>query len=137
MSYLLDTNVVSELRKEKRASPKVLAWYGSIDQTEVFLSVLTLGEIRRGVESIRRSDLQTARHLESWLKGLTQRHAMRILPISLEIADRWGRLCLTQLLPPIDGLLASTALCHDLSIVTRNVADVKRAGVHVINPFED
>ena len=136
MAYLLDTNILSELRKRHRADPSVLAWFKGVIDAEIFLSVLVLGEIRRGIELRRKNDPQAALDLERWLKGLVQQYTSRLLPITLEIADRWGQLGLSQPLPSIDGLLAATALQHDLTLVTRNVADVARTGVHVLNPFE-
>lgn len=135
MAYLLDTNVFSELRKNERAAPAVTAWFGGVEETEVFLSVIVAGELRRGVELRRRHDPRTAFYLDEWLAGLINRHQSRILPVNLEVADLWGRLCLNQPLPKIDGLLAATALHHDLVLVTRNVADMARSGVRVLNPF--
>ena len=136
MAYLLDTNVLSELRKRHRAAPAVMAWFEGISDRDIFLSVLVLGEIRRGIEIRRKNDPQAALDLERWLKGLIQQYTLRILPITLEIADRWGLLGLSRPLPPVDGLLAATALQHDLTLVTRNVADVERTGAHVLNPFD-
>ena len=136
MAYLLDTNILSELRKDERADPNVLAWYKDVLETEVFLSVLVLGEIRAGIELRRRHDPQAAQHINRWLASVIQRHLPRILLVDLEVADQWGRLCLTQPLPKIDGLLAATAMCHGLTLVTRNVADVARTGVDVFNPFK-
>ena len=135
MAYLLDTNVLAELRKKERAHPAVVAWFAGVDDAEIFLSVLGVGEIRRGIEWRRQRDPETARHLERWLRGLTQRYAAQILPISLEIAERWGQSSLDQPVPSVDGLLAATALHHDLVLVTRNVADVERTGVRILNPF--
>ena len=136
MAYLLDTNILSELRKRQRATPSVIAWFEGVADADIFLSVLVLGEIRRGFELRRKNDPQAALDLERWLKGLIQQYTSHILPISLEIADRWGQLGLSQPLPSIDGLLAATALQHELTLVTRNVADVERTGVHVLNPFD-
>ena len=112
-----------------------MAWFESVLDADIFLSVLVLGEVRRGIELCRRTDPQAAIALERWLKGLIQQYTARILPISLEIAERWGQLGLAQPLPSIDGLLAATALQHDLTLVTRNIADVERTGVQVLNPF--
>ena len=103
---------------------------------ERFVSVLTLGELRRGTEKVRRHDPHTAFHLERWLQVIVREYASGILPVSLEVADLWGRLCPEQPLPAADGLLAAAALHHDLTLVTRNVADVERSGVRVLNPFE-
>jgi hypothetical protein len=135
MGFLLDTNVVSELRKRRRTDPGVRDWFARIDEREIFMSVLVLGEIRRGVELLRRRDTAAAARLNRWLHGLQRRYADRILPVTREICDRWGSLSPEQPLSPIDGLLAATALHHRLTLVTRNVADVERAGVEVLNPF--
>ena len=136
MSYLLDTNVFSELRKGPRGAPMVLAWNRFTRSEVKFISVLTLGELRRGAENIRRRDPHSAVHLERWVYTVIREYTDRILPVGLEVADLWGRLCLNQPLPPVDGLLAATALHHDLTLVTRNVADVARSGARVFNPFE-
>jgi predicted nucleic acid-binding protein len=134
MAYLLDTCVISELRRP-RCDPGVSAWMANIQPDEAYLSVLTLGEIRRGIELHRPKDPKAAGTLERWLLGLESHYADRILPITAAIADRWGRLSLSQPLPISDGLIAATALEHKLTVVTRNVTDFKRSGVNPINPF--
>ncbi len=134
MAYLLDTCVLSELRKS-RCNPGVSSWMSGIRPDEAFLSVLTLGEIRRGIEMHRLKNPTGAGNLESWLLGLETHYADRVLPISVAVADRWGRLGLKQRLPVTDGLLAATALEHKLSVVTRNTADFRRSGVSLLNPF--
>ncbi len=106
-----------------------------IQPDEVFLSVITLGEIRRGIELHRAKDTKAAGAIERWLLGLESHYAERILPISSAIAERWGRLCLNQPLPVSDGLIAATGLEHKLTIVTRNVFDFERSGVNTLNPF--
>ena len=133
--FLLDTNVVSELRKGQRCNAGVHQWVSEVAPEELFLSVLVVGELRSGVERIRRKDAAAARALDAWLRRLEHAYQDHILPVTLEICDRWGRLGLEQPLSPIDGLLAATALQHDLALVTRNVADVARSGVDVLNPF--
>ncbi len=135
MSWLLDTNVISELRKGARAAPGVVRW-ASGRHDDVWLSVLTLGEIRSGIERKRRKDEVTARHLEVWLHGLLQGFSSRILPIDSRVAEVWGTLNVPNPRPTVDALLAATALVHDLTLVTRNVADVEGTGVKVFNPFE-
>ena len=134
MAYLLDTCVISELRKP-HCDPSVATWMAGIQPDEVFLSVITLGEIRRGIELHRAKDTKAAGALERWLLGLESHYAERILPISSAIAERWGRLCLNQPLPVSDGLIAATGLEHRLTIVTRNVFDFERSGVNTLNPF--
>jgi len=137
MAYLLDTNVVSEIRKRERCHPKVRRWFATIEDDAIFLSVLVVGEIRHGIELIRRRDEIAARALDRWLKGLERRFEDRILPVTAEICERWGRIGLDQPLPPIDGLLAATALHHDLTLVTRNTAHAVRSGADVLNPFTE
>lgn len=133
--YLVDTNVLSELRRPKR-SPSVVAWFSSVSPDDLYLSVLTLGELRQGIESMRRKDLTAANALERWFNGICTDFSEKLLPVDAAIAERWGRLSQEQPIPSIDGLLAATAAVHDLTIVTRNVADFERSGIALINPFE-
>jgi toxin FitB len=135
LSYLLDTNVISELRKGEQANPHVSSWFAGLADEEIYLSVLTIGEIRRGVESVRRRDPDSATVLDSWLARLSEVHRDRILPINRPIAEEWGRMNAPDPLPVVDGLLAATAKVMGLTLVTRNVADVERAGVELLNPF--
>lgn len=135
MGYLVDTNVLSELRKKTRCDPHVSVWLASVAPDELFVSVLSLGEIRRGIELVRNRDPASARALDQWLNGLEAHYADRLLPITAAIADRWGRLCLDQPLPVSDGLLAATGIEHKLTIVTRNTDDFARSGVNTLNPF--
>jgi len=135
LSYLLDTNVISELRKGERADPKVSSWFGGLADEEIYLSVLTIGEIRRGVESVRRRDSDSAAALDSWLARLSEVYRDRILPIDRAVAEEWGRMNVPDPLPVIDGLLAATAKVVGLTLVTRNVTDVERAGAEHLNPF--
>ena len=135
--YLLDTNVVSELRKGKRADPKVQTWFQKIKEGEAFLSVLALGEIRSGIERIRQTDPPQAKALDRWLKGLEEAYSEHFIPVTTAIADRWGHLNALSPVSVIDGLMAATALEEDLTLVTRNVHDVARKGVKVINPFDE
>ena len=136
MTFLLDTNVVSEVRKGVRADRRVMGWLEEVDADDLRLSVLVLGELRQGVERLRSRDVVSARHLDRWLHGLAERYAGRILPIDEPVAQLWGRLNVPDPLPAVDGLLAATALVHDLTLVTRNTRDVARTGVRVLNPFE-
>ena len=134
MAYLLDTCVLSELRKPS-CNPGVSTWIARLQPHEAFLSVLTLGEIRRGIELQRRKSPAAAAVLERWLNGLEAHYGDRILPISAAVADTWGRLAPHQPLPVSDGLIAATALAHKLTVVTRNVPDFRRSGVNLLNPF--
>ena len=138
--FLLDTNVVSELVKPK-PEPKVTGWIDAVHEDLLHLSVLTLGEIRKGIASLR--DASRRVRLEVWLDSdLVQRFADRILPIDQLVADRWGRLAAEAAvakspLPVIDGLLAATALHYNLTLVTRNIKDVSVTGVPFFNPWMD
>lgn len=135
MAYLLDTNVVSELRKP-RPHPAVAAWHARHTGAEAYISSLVVGEIRQGIERIRPRDPQRAEALERWLTGLLSAYRSRILPVTVEIAQEWGRMNAAVRPPVVDGLMAATAKVHRLTLVTRNVADVARTGVPVVNPFE-
>lgn len=135
MNCLIDTNVISELRKGDRADRNVASWFAGLADEEVFLSALTLGEIRRGIESIRRRDPKSAAALESWLGRIADQHRNRILPVDRAIAEEWGRMNVPDPLPVIDGLLAATASVLGLTLATRNTADIARTGVSCLNPF--
>lgn len=136
MNYLVDTNVVSELRKGERADPLVIDWFRQRRPQDVFLSVLTVGELRRGVRRIQRRDSRAARVLEAWLDGILNRFRDRVLDVDLAVAERWGRLGVPDPLPDVDGLIAATALVHDLVVVTRNVKHIAPTGARHFNPFE-
>jgi hypothetical protein len=133
--YLLDTNVVSELRKGERADPGVRAWFERHRDDELWLSALVVGELRRGVELLRRRDPRTGELLSDWLQTVTGEFGDRILPVTTEVCERWALLSVPDPRTVIDGLLAATALEHDLALVTRNVSDVERAGAPMENPF--
>lgn len=135
MKYLVDTNVISEIRKGNRCNPGVAAWYATVVDEDLCLSVLVLGEIRKGVELRRTRDPQQAQVLEAWLDTVTEAFDERALPIEPAIADEWGRLNAMRPIPVIDGLLAATAKVHGLTLVTRNEADVAGLGAAVLNPF--
>jgi predicted nucleic acid-binding protein len=135
VSFLLDTNVISEASK-KRPNPKVMGWLQSVPSTDLFLSVIALGEIRKGIELKRSASPEDASRLEAWLEVLTLRYRSRILVFDEPVADRWGRLMAVHpRLPVEDGQLAATALHHDLTLVTRNLRDVAPTGVPHLDPF--
>ena len=136
MGFLIDTNVLSELRKGQRACPHVTAWYASVAEEDIYLSVLVVGEIRRGIENLRRRDAVSATRLGIWLQQVEAEHGDRILPISRDVAARWGQVSCPDPLPVVDALLAATALVHGHTLVTRNTKDVARTGVALLNPFE-
>ena len=134
MKWLVDTNVLSELRKGARCNPRVAAWAAAAAAESLFTSVLVLGEIRRGIERIRRTDPAQARILARWLEQVRRAFAGRILEVTEQVAEEWGRLDVPDPRPAIDGLLAATARVNGLTLVTRNAADF--SGVAVLNPFE-
>src|SRR5207249_3825768 len=109
----------------------------SVADEEMYLSVLVVGEIRRGIDVIRRRDARKAAALEHWLRRLIVDHGERLLPIDLAIADEWGRLSAARSSPVIDTLLAATARVHGLTLATRNVRDIAWTGVSFVNPFEE
>ena len=135
MSFLIDTGVVAELRKGRRANAKVRQWFRSVHDGAIYLSVLVIGELREGIEDLRRRDAPAAAKLERWLQELVQRHTDRIVGVDASIADRWGRLNVPDPISVVDGLLAATALVHAFTLVTGNVRDIERTGVRFVNPF--
>ncbi|MFK4484991.1 type II toxin-antitoxin system VapC family toxin [Bradyrhizobium sp. USDA 336] len=132
--YLIDTNVVSEAR---RGSPEATGWLRSVDPASVHLSTLTLGEIMRGIALKQKSDPKAAGHLAEWLRKLRHDHADRILAVTDQISVEWGRIAAIRPRGDIDGLIAATAIVHDLILVTRNVGDFEDTGATVINPWDD
>lgn len=136
--YLIDTNVISESRKGTRANAGVRDFFKRIvsDQSQVFLSVVTVGELRRGVELIRhRGDAAQANRLERWLQQLLRHYEDYILDVDLDIAQLWGRLRVPHYENALDKLIAATALIHNLMVVTRNHDDFAKTGVRVFDPF--
>lgn len=135
MTYLLDTNVISELRK-RHPDAHVLGWYETVTSGEIFISALTIGEIRLGIERLRREDSTQADLLEQWLRGLHATYGDHIISVDTDVADEWGRLNVPDPLPVIDGLLAASAKIRGWTLVTRNTADLARSGVLLLNPFD-
>ena len=136
MSYLLDTNVVCETFR-RRPEPRVTQWLEAVSSDELYLSVLTLGEVRKGIEHLAATPRKSK--LLAWLEHeLPRWFGERMLPIDANVADRWGYLMAAAgaAVPAIDGLIAATALTHNLKVVTRNVADFRLPGVEVINPWK-
>lgn len=136
MSYLLDANVVSELARA-RPEPAVLDWISAVSDDSLFLSVLTIGELRKGVEALPKGAKRES--LRLWLEtDLAEWFGERLLPVDEAVADRWGRLLAAAKATPaaVDSLLAATALRHDLRLVTRNVADFDFPGLEVVNPWK-
>jgi len=135
VSFLIDTNIISELRKGERCDPGVAAWWTEVAEDDLWLSALVLGEIRKGVELARRRDPQKAEALEAWLGDVVAGFGDRILPVDTAVAEEWGRMNAIRPAPVIDALLAATARANGLTLVTRNTADVAELGADVLNPF--
>ena len=134
MSFLLDTNVISEAHRQSPDS-KVRVWLASVPEPELYLSVLVVGEIRQGIERLRRRDPAQAAPYESWLSSLLHGFADRLVPVTAEVCQEWGRLNVPDPLPVVDGLMAATAKVRDWTFVTRDVSDLARTGVRLLNPF--
>ena len=138
--YLVDTNVISEARKKSKANTGVRAFFKQAikDETWIFISVVTVGELRRGVESIRyRGDVRQANQLEKWLEVLMAEYQDHILDINQDIAQLWGRLRAPHPENALDKQIAATALIYELTVVTRNHKDFVKTGVRVLNPFTE
>jgi toxin FitB len=135
VKFLVDTNIISEIRKRDRAHPNVARWVAGTPVEEIGTSVIVLAEIRRGIELKRRHDPEQAKSLDRWFSRMRTGLGDRVLPIDEPIAEAWARLSIPNPLPLIDGLLAATAKVHGLTLVTRNVADIARAGVSYLDPF--
>lgn len=136
--YLIDTNVISELRKKDKAHPGVVAFFlkAASQNESLYLSVVTVGELRRGVELIRRrGDSPQADLLEAWLQATLEDFAERILSFDIDAAQVWGRLRVPDPAHELDKQIAATALVNDLTVVTRNTADFANTGVRLMNPF--
>lgn len=134
--YLVDTNVISELRKGDRANPGVRAFFSALADEDIYLAVQTIGELRRGVDSIRRrGDGPQAQRLEDWLETLLAGYTDRILGFDLDCAQVWGALMSPHPQHPIDKQITAIALIHGLAVVTRNTVDFRHAGLRVVNPF--
>ena len=132
MSYLLDTCVVSEARRNSAAA---VAWLSAVNPDAVFLSVVTLGEIAKGIATRQRTDPIAAAALDGWFNGSRRGYADRILAIDDVVAMAWGHLMAQRRLPVADGLIAATARVHNLALVTRNVADFSDTGLSLVNPW--
>jgi len=137
VNVLVDTNVISELKRGKRAAPRVLAWFNTLLPENLFTSVVVLGELRRGIELVARRDRTQAETLEQWYVLVRERLGNRVLAIDEPIMALWARISAPDMLPAYDGLIAATALYHGLIIATRDTDDFRHAGVQVINPWTE
>ncbi len=135
MSFLLDTNVISEPRR-KRPDTKVMSWLKHMESTALSISVLTLGEIAKGAAQCAEHDRAQAETIYRWLALVRSNYADRTIPVESAIAETWGRLAAKRPMPVIDGLLAATALVRGLTLVTRNVRDFADVGISVFNPWD-
>lgn len=133
--FLIDTNVVSEIRKA-RPDPGVISWFDGVPESSIHVSVLVIGEIRAGIERLRRRDAASADVYDVWLTTLRDDYRDRIIGIDKAVAECWGTLNVPNPVAVVDGLMAATALVHRMTLVTRNVADVARTGADLVNPFD-
>jgi predicted nucleic acid-binding protein len=134
LSFLLDTNAISEIRRNR--DPRVRAWSAVVDDADLYLSVMTLGEIRIGIDRLRNHDAVQADVFARWLGELQKRFADRILPIDARVADEWGRLNAIASRNTVDSLIAATARVHELTVVTRNTKDFEGCDVPLFNPWD-
>jgi predicted nucleic acid-binding protein len=137
MNVLVDTNVISELKRGRNAAPRVVTWFAALAPQNVFTSVIVLGEIRRGIELIARRDRAQAEALEQWYTLVRERLGNRVLDVDEPVMSLWARISVPDMLPAYDGLIAATAMLHGLIVATRNTEDYRRAGAHVVNPWTD
>jgi predicted nucleic acid-binding protein len=134
VSFLLDTNVVSEIRRGR--DPNVAAWAKAWEGEDLYLSVLTVGEIRKGIERLRSRDPQQAEVFATWLGELHEHFADRILQVDADVADDWGRLNARAERKTVDSLIAATARVHDLTVATRNTADFQDCDLRLLDPWQ-
>ncbi len=137
MNILLDTNVISELKRGRSAAPRVVGWFTALSPQSVFTSVIVLGEIRRGIELIARHDRPQAEVLERWYASVRDRLGTRVLAVDEPVMTLWARISVPDMPPAYDGLIAATALVYDLTVASRNTEDFRRVGAKVINPWHE
>ena len=135
MAFLIDTNIISEIQKGRNAEAGVQRWYDGVDRHDIFVSVLVIGELKIGIERLRRRNAGQAQVLDQRMKRLETLMGERILPVTKPIVERWVQYNVPDPISVIDGLIAATAAEHDLILVTRNVKDIERTGVRFLNPF--
>jgi predicted nucleic acid-binding protein len=133
--FLPDTNIFSELRKPQ-PNAGVMRWFDAVAEDALYLSVLVLGELRHGAALKRRRDAASGANLVAWIDRVEALYRSRILRVDRRVVRVWAELGVPDPVPPIDGLLAATAISHDLTLVTRNTHDVARTGARILNPFE-
>lgn len=135
MKYLVDTNIISEIRKSGRAHESVRRWWDSVETSSVYLSVFTIGELYRGILKLKSTDPKQAKFLGNWLRGLCSLFENRLLELDLRVALIWAEIQQERTLPHVDSLLAATAIRHGMTLVTRNTRDIQDIGVKYLNPF--
>ena len=135
MKVLVDTNVLSELKRGRNAAPHVVAWFTQIPGDQVFTSVVVLGEIRRGIELMARRDKVQAAAFERWYTAIRGRFEDRVFVVDERVMTIWSHISVPDMLPAYDGLIAATALARDMIVATRNTRDYRRVGVDVIDPW--
>jgi toxin FitB len=135
LQYLLDTNILSETRK-KQTDERVISFLSAAEPSALYISVLTLGELRKGVALKRRSDTDAAKKIAAWVDGLEFTFGDRILGINAATAKLWGELSAQRPRPVIDTLLAATAIVHELTLVTRNTSDVQDIDLKLLDPWK-
>lgn len=135
MTYLLDTNVLSEYRKPS-PDPGVRTWFERVVKDDLYLSVVTIGEIRRGISKLQlRNEHRQAAMYERWLAMTKQDFVDRLVPVTEDVAEIWGHRSVRSAVPTADGLIGATAEAHNWALVTRNVKDFENTGVRLLNPF--
>jgi predicted nucleic acid-binding protein len=135
VNVLVDTNVISELKRGRNAAASVAAWFTAMPPERVFTSVVVLGEIRRGIELLARRDKRQADTIERWYATMRLRLGSRVLAVDEPVMTVWSRISVPDMLPAYDGLIAATALVHSMTVATRNTADFRRVGVQVVDPW--
>jgi hypothetical protein len=134
VTYLLDTNVLSEVRK-RRPDPAVAEWLAAVSPERLHLSVLVVGELQHGAELLRTRDPRRSALLSEWIEDVKELYGERVLPVTIAVAEAWGRMRARGPLPTVDGLLAATALVHGLALVTRDTRTAERCGVPYVDPW--
>jgi predicted nucleic acid-binding protein len=135
LTFLIDTNVISEPRRTQ-PDPNVIAWFQQTDSTQVYISVLTIGELARGATKAARRDAAAGVRLHRWLGEIDAEYSDRMIAVDRDTATLWGKLTSARTMPMVDALLAATALVHGMTLVTRNVRDVLDTGVTILNPWD-
>ena len=135
MSFLVDTNVFSELRKRSRANPSVRRWFETNDWQAFHTSWISIAELKRGAALARRNDQVRANALDAWIAEIVDKLQDRVLPVDQAVAQFWAELMVPDPRPPLDALIAATALAHGLTLVTRNVRDFAPTGVPLLDPW--